>query len=461
MDEVIEHERAIRAMAENRQQVSMLKRFLRSSLLYTSLAGMIGAFIGWIVMEPFFEDVTTVSGIIREVLSNHTIAVCPACVKIVPVPADTEPGKCPECTGNLESDSSMAVRGLLKLDKTNIFMIPETTKLALDGDVEAFGAADGFSVSTPIKAKGMIFGRRSMVALEVEILPSLTQADEPDLGIIEKRTTIIALVWFGIIGGLIGLMIGCIEGIVCYNLRQSLVCGGIGLAIGFVGGLVGIYPAGLLYTAISSLSVALAGEASSFTVYDMHGWPLFTHIVGRSLAWGAVGMTLALGQGVARRSKKMIINGLIGGCMGGLFGGLLFDPIARFCGTDGTELSRGVGFVMIGLLVGLLIGLVEQLLKQVWLLVRTGPLSGKQFIAYKDEMIIGSLPKCDIYLFRDSLVRDEHARLVRLGRTYQLENLEETDDVFVNGTPVQKRILRSGDVITIGTTEFEYRDRGS
>lgn len=42
--------------------------------------------------------------------------------------------------------------------------------------------------------------------------------------------------------------------------------------------------------------------------------------------------------------------------------------------------SRAVGFVVIGLMVGLFFGLVEQWTKSAWLLMKAGPLTGKQFI---------------------------------------------------------------------------------
>jgi hypothetical protein len=461
VDEVLEQERAIRVMAGSRQRVSWVKRFFFSSLFYTSLAGMFAAFIGWAVIEPFFEDITTISGTVREVLPDYTMAVCPVCEEIVPVSVNSSARlQCPTCKGDLVIDPNNVVQGLLKLDKTNVFLIPTTYLVSLKKDAQATSLIDEIPVSTPIRVKGMVVDKRSMVALKIEIVKFLDRAKEPDLKVLTRRNTLIALTWFGIIGGMIGLMIGAVEGFVCLNIRQALLCGGIGLGIGAAGGLIGIYPAGVLYSVVSALSGSLAGEAHYNTIYDMHGWALLTQIVGRSLAWGVVGMSLGIGQGIARKSKKMIVNGLLGGCVGGLLGGLFFDPIAKLAGTDGAELSRCVGFAMIGFLVGLLVGLVEQLLKQVWLLMRTGPLSGKQFIAYKDEITIGSVPRCDIYLFRDTQVSDEHARLVRLGRAYQIETLQEAHEVFINGESVQKRILRDGDLIRIGTTELEYRNRG-
>ncbi len=55
----------------------------------------------------------------------------------------------------------------------------------------------------------------------------------------------------------------------------------------------------------------------------------------------------------------------------------------------------------------------------------------------------------------------EHARLVRVGRAYEIEDLSSPGGTLVNGSPVQRRILRDGDQITIGSTTLEYRSRGA
>ena len=36
---------------------------------------------------------------------------------------------------------------------------------------------------------------------------------------------------------------------------------------------------------------------------------------------------MGLAQGIALRSKRLLLYGLLGGVVGGLLGGLLFDPI--------------------------------------------------------------------------------------------------------------------------------------
>jgi pSer/pThr/pTyr-binding forkhead associated (FHA) protein len=90
-----------------------------------------------------------------------------------------------------------------------------------------------------------------------------------------------------------------------------------------------------------------------------------------------------------------------------------------------------------------------------------GPLAGKQFVVYKHPTLIGSSPHCDIYLFKEPQAGAEHARLNRIGRAYEIEDLSTRSATVVNGVAVQKRILRDGDRITIGATLLEYRSRGT
>ena len=74
-------------------------------------------------------------------------------------------------------------------------------------------------------------------------------------------------------------------------------------------------------------------------------------------------MAMGLGQGIALRSKRLLLYGFLGGVVGGLFSGLLFDPIDQiFLEPDKpAPPDRLIGFGVIGLSVGAMIGVVELL----------------------------------------------------------------------------------------------------
>ncbi len=57
----------------------------------------------------------------------------------------------------------------------------------------------------------------------------------------------------------------------------------------------------------------------------------------------------------------------------------------------------------------------------------------------------------------DPNVSRYHARVENLGSRYILKDLASTNGTFVNGTKVDERILKNGDVIMIGTTKLQFR----
>ena len=122
-------------------------------------------------------------------------------------------------------------------------------------------------------------------------------------------------------------------------------------------------------------------------------------MMGRAAAWAVAALPAGLGQGIALREKKVILNGVVGGVLGGLLGGMLFDPI---CSLDqcrsGPRSAAASASTIIGLLVGLFVGLVEGWTKTAWLLMRAGPLAGKQFVMFRDTTVLGSSPKAEVYL---------------------------------------------------------------
>src|SRR5207249_3769586 len=88
------------------------------------------------------------------------------------------------------------------------------------------------------------------------------------------------------------------------------------------------------------------------------GFAFLVLMMGRGAAWAVAAIPAGIGQGIALRERKVVLNGLLGGVLGGLLGGLLFDPIDVLFNPehDKAGLSRAVGFVAIGLLVGLFVG---------------------------------------------------------------------------------------------------------
>src|SRR5262249_14098103 len=134
---------------------------------------------------------------------------------------------------------------------------------------------------------------------------------------------------------------------------------------------------------------------------------------------------------------------------------MIFDPIDMVTHLGGP--SRAIGFALFGLATGVAMGIVESALKDRWLYVAAGPLAGKQFILYKPMTSIGSSQQCDIYLFKDTSIQQQHASIELRGAQTFLHALGQ---VYISGQPARTRALQSGDLIQIGRYSFHYRERG-
>ncbi len=248
--------------------------------------------------------------------------------------------------------------------------------------------------------------------------------------------------WFAIIGAIIGLGLASVESLVSRAFGAAARAGLMGVVLGFLGGGVAGFCGQFLYSWLLSMQ---------------EGDDVGVQIFARALAWAIAGMVLGAGQGLGMFSGKKARNGLIGGLVGGFLGGLLFDPIGFVVGGD--TASRMVGLAAVGALTGAMIGWVENLLKDAWLQVTAGPLTGKQFVVYRNPTVFGSSPKADIYLFKDQTVEPRHALLHTTPQGYVLEDLQSRNGTWVNGQRIAQHRLRSGDTVQLGSYAFAYSER--
>jgi pSer/pThr/pTyr-binding forkhead associated (FHA) protein len=117
------------------------------------------------------------------------------------------------------------------------------------------------------------------------------------------------------------------------------------------------------------------------------------------------------------------------------------------------------GFVALGLCIGLLIGLAQVLLTQSWLRVEAGFRSGRELILSKAELTIGRAESCDIGLFGDPGVEKLHARLIRRGNAYFVQDAGTPAGTFVNDRRVTDETpLRDGDAIRLGRCVLRFRE---
>jgi diguanylate cyclase (GGDEF)-like protein len=83
------------------------------------------------------------------------------------------------------------------------------------------------------------------------------------------------------------------------------------------------------------------------------------------------------------------------------------------------------------------------------LVIIGGPNLGRHFPLTGTEYIIGRVPEVDIQIDADSVSR-RHARVIRAGQDWVVEDLGSTNGTFVNAHRVERQPLRDGDVVVVG-----------
>ena len=258
----------------------------------------------------------------------------------------------------------------------------------------------------------------------------------------------------------IGLMIGFVEGFMSRNFVKAAKCGLVGLGVGLAWGIVGLFAAGMSFGLLLGIGASFFPPTMDGEKTQLNAGLILSLMIARSFAWTIVGTGMGVGQGIALASKKLILNGVVGGLLGGFMGGLFFDPVSligeKLMGEMSGAPSRAIGIAVIGLSVGVFLGLIESISKEAWFTMKTGPLRGKQFIVYNNPMVIGSSPKCDIYIFKDPAIEPRHAEVHQIGSKFELRDCTSPQGVFINGGRIQKKVLEKGDVIVIGESVLEF-----
>jgi hypothetical protein len=217
----------------------------------------------------------------------------------------------------------------------------------------------------------------------------------------------------------------------------------------------------------------LLGAALGQALYDwlhlealaLFGWVCTGLLVGAAAGAFDVAARLARREPVGGSLRKPL-HAAAGGAAGGLLGGIIFQLLQALCyrfvieDTDTFWSPSAWGFVALGLCIGLGVGLAQVILKEAWVRVEEGFRSGRELILSKDVVTVGRAEICDVGLFGDPGVEPLHARLLRRGDGYVIEDVGTPEGTLVNEQRVTEPTpLRDGDAIRLGKCVLRFGER--
>lgn len=94
-----------------------------------------------------------------------------------------------------------------------------------------------------------------------------------------------------------------------------------------------------------------------------------------------------------------------------------------------------------------------------YLKAKNGPLAGQRIELSEDEMILGRSPDCNIQV-EDYAVSRKHAKVIRSGDTYSLEDLKSRNKTYLNDIVLTEGAhqLRNGDKVAVCDVIFNFYD---
>jgi hypothetical protein len=183
-------------------------------------------------------------------------------------------------------------------------------------------------------------------------------------------------------------------------------------------------------------------------------------VLSRGLGWMFLGVAVGVSEGIAARSLGKLTYGTMGGAIGGFVGGAIFGLIAE----GAIHLWGGaIGLVILGACIGAFSALVQGVFQPASVKVVRGWQEGREYPLLKTDNLLGRDEGADIALFRDMRVERRHAVIQREGNRFILLNNESPpEQTRVNGEPVPHlRNLADGDRIQLGDIVLRFQMRAA
>lgn len=271
----------------------------------------------------------------------------------------------------------------------------------------------------------------------------------------------------GAIGGLIGWQISNLIGLSFTEnllLNEVIVGALIGLSIGI---LIGLAEGSLTRNPVQAVKACLisgglgtVGGAIGLPIAEGLFQMLGGEIIGRAIGWGIFGLCIGLADGITSGSQMW--KGALGGMLGGLLGGVLLESSRRLL--EDPLMGKAAGLILLGASLGAFIALIVYLLSRAWLEVKSGKLTGTEFILDKfmktngpSAFIGSSALKSDIVL-PDPDIAPQHALLKGVDLYFNLKDISR-EGTYINNRRIEQTKLKNRTTIKMGNTELVYHEK--
>ena len=197
------------------------------------LAGLVGGFSAWAIIEPYFDDGIRFTGSV-ETINQMDRRISPEI-----------------------SDTWIQVQGVKLIIPTKVNIELQNGK---NGNISDISIGQGLEVLVDIKESNST--NKIGFVKHISLISSEKVQNVIDLENLKSKHLYISLLMFPLSAAFIGLFIGAADGILSRAWRRAFVSSAVGLGVGFFAGLLALIPAGLIFNLGQSLAIKTADENS-------------------------------------------------------------------------------------------------------------------------------------------------------------------------------------------------------
>src|SRR5437868_4228281 len=197
------------------------------------------------------------------------------------------------------------------------------------------------------------------------------------------------------------------------------------------------------------LGIWIGEQVNYYLVYGLLNWRggaagamrAVGEVLSRGLGWMFLGLAVGVSEGIAARSLGKLTYGTMGGAIGGFIGGAIFGLVKVLekgsADNSGHVWGGAVGLVILGACIGAFSALVQGVFQPASVKVVRGWQEGREYALLKTDNVLGRDEAADIALFRDMRVEKRHALIQREGNRFVLLNNESPpEQTRVNGDAI-------------------------